>query len=193
VLIANTFTFVALAVVIRLLRDLAHEAVARAKIGEVTDPLTGLLNRRGFERQGSESWRRRAQQELPLVLMLVDIDHFKRVNDTMGHAAGDELLRRLGVLLTSTLREGDHAFRFGGEEFAVLAYCGAGEASVLGERIRSLVENHLPVTVSIGVVEAIPTADHDATRVLWEFIAKADTGLYAAKNAGRNNIQLVSA
>jgi len=193
VLIANAFTFASLAIVIRLLRDLAHLAVARAKVGEVTDPLTGLLNRRGFERTGGQSWRQRAQHQLPLVLLVVDVDHFKRVNDTLGHAAGDELLRRVGVLLTSVLREGDHAFRLGGEEFAVLARCRPGEAAVIAERVRQLVERELPVTVSIGAVEVQPEDEQDPTTALWDTVDRADTGLYAAKTAGRNAVRVVDA
>jgi len=193
VLMANAFTFVTLAVVIRVLRDLAHLAVARAKIGEVTDPLTGLLNRRGFERSGGDSWRKRALQHLPLVLLVVDVDHFKRVNDTLGHAAGDELLRRLGDLLTSTLRDGDHAFRLGGEEFAILARCQPGQAEAIAERVRQRVERELPVTVSIGAVEVLPAPVQDPGQVLWDVVDQADTGLYAAKTAGRNTVRMVEA
>lgn len=191
VLVANAFTFVAVAFVVRLLRDLAHRAVHQAKIGEVTDPLTGLLNRRGFERAGAHSWQHRAQQHLPLVLLVVDVDHFKRVNDTLGHSAGDELLRRIGMLLKSTLREGDHAFRLGGEEFAILARCRPGEAEFLAERVRALVEREVPATVSIGAVEIQPTVTADPSQTLWDVVDRADTGLYAAKAAGRNTVRVI--
>ena len=190
VVMANSFAFVAVSVVVRVLRDLAHEAVARAKVGEVTDPLTGLLNRRGYERHGVRAFDAAARRGTPLVLLLVDVDHFKRVNDTLGHAAGDELLRRLAELLTSSLREGDYAFRLGGEEFAVLARCSPGQASVICERLRLRVESELPVTVSIGAVEARPEPGDTAADIIWSLVDRADTGLYAAKNAGRNTVRL---
>lgn len=193
VLVANAFTFIVVALVIRLLRELADRAVRQARIGEVTDPLTGLLNRRGFERAGVESWQHRAQEHLPLVLLVVDVDHFKRVNDTLGHSAGDELLRRIGMLLQSALRDGDHAFRLGGEEFAILARCRPGEAPILAERVRALVEKELPAAVSIGAVEIHPEVAIDPTQTLWDVVDRADTGLYAAKAAGRNTVRVVDA
>jgi diguanylate cyclase (GGDEF)-like protein len=187
------FTYVLIAVVVRLLRDVAHASVERARRGEVTDPLTGLANRRGFERSGAESWARRAQERKPLVLLLVDVDHFKRVNDTLGHAAGDELLRKVATLLQSTLREGDLAFRLGGEEFAVLVRALPGEAAALGERLRARVEETLPVTVSIGAVEATPGSELDVTARLWRIVDQADGGLYEAKRGGRNRVVEVAA
>ena len=192
VLIANACTFASLTVVIRLLRDVAYRSVARAEIGEVTDPLSGLLNRRGFERSGGRTWHERAQAHLPLVLLMIDVDHFKQINDTVGHAGGDELLCRLGQLLTSTLRDGDQAFRLGGEEFAILASCHPGGAWVIGERVRELIERELPVTVSIGVVEVQPSIEDQAVPVLWETVGRADIALYAAKAAGRNTVRLVA-
>ncbi len=190
----GVFTYVMICLVVRLLRDAAFAAVDRARRGEVTDPLTGLSNRRGFERHGGQAWSDRAQERKPLALLMVDVDHFKAINDTLGHAAGDDLLCRIADLLQSSLRQGDHAFRLGGEEFVVLARALPGEAATIAERLRRRIETELaPTTVSIGVVETLPRtpagdAGAELSAQLWRVLDLADGGMYQAKREGRNRV-----
>jgi diguanylate cyclase (GGDEF)-like protein len=154
-----------------------------------TDPLTGLLNRRGFDEALAREHARRLRGGPPCALLLVDIDHFKRVNDTWGHPAGDETLRRLGGLLSSTFRAGDIVGRIGGEEFAVLLVdCEPDEAA---ERARGLCDGvrtqardwEHPITVSVGVAAGLERAQTPG-----ELTASADAALYAAKAAGRDRV-----
>jgi diguanylate cyclase (GGDEF)-like protein len=203
VVIGTVFTFVTVAVVVRLLRDLAHgalqsantaletarEALTKAELGEVTDPLTGLANRRGLERRGGNWWLNQAARQQPLALLIVDIDHFKRVNDTRGHAAGDELIRQVAAILTSSVRRDDVVVRLGGEEFLMLGPDTAAEALVRAERVRRRIEQELrPITVSIGVFEAVPLTSDDLPASLWRAVDTADQALYEAKRSGRNRV-----
>ena len=161
-----------------------------------TDALTGLPNRRTFE----DTWRRMVQRaerdKSPLALMVMDIDHFKRVNDTHGHAAGDEALRVLGWALKNHLRPGDLCARLGGEEF-VLAMPGA-TPEVARMRAEDLLKmplmygedgsgEPLAVTLSVGLTDwrASDTAPH-AT------IARADAALYEAKRDGRHRVSVAA-
>lgn len=163
-----------------------REALARLAR---TDPLTGLINRRGFDEALAREHARRHRGGPPSALLLVDIDHFKRVNDTWGHPAGDETLRLLGDLLGSTFRATDVVGRIGGEEFAVLLVdCEPQEAA---DRARGLCDavrtrargwEH-PITVSVGVAASL---EHAATPR--ELMASADAALYAAKAAGRDRV-----
>ncbi|AMD47224.1 diguanylate cyclase [Bordetella holmesii] len=151
----------------------------------LADPMTGLLNRRGLAR---EMGRLQANRQ-PFAALALDLDHFKRVNDTFGHAAGDEVLKALANLTRTTIRQQDCAFRVGGEEYLVLMP-GADmpRAQALAERLRAAVQaTHMPggvghVTVSIGV--ALWQAHGDAQVVL----AHADQALYEAKRKGRNRV-----
>lgn len=160
----------------------------------ITDPLTGLRNRRGMEQILRNEWNRLGREHLPLALMMVDIDHFKAFNDQFGHLAGDECLKKVsGVLAQSCRRPGDAACRFGGEEFLlILPGVDRGGAQRLAaqllEEVRSLVIPHPGntaanvVTVSIGLAIDVPGRD-EAYHTLLE---RADRGLYKAKAAGRN-------
>ncbi|MCC6145349.1 MAG: GGDEF domain-containing protein, partial [Candidatus Hydrogenedentes bacterium] len=155
-----------------------------------TDPLTGLCNRREIERllHHAEIESRRYGQTFSV--LLIDVDHFKRVNDTHGHAAGDEALRLVGRLLVRQLRGPDTAARFGGEEFLVcLPLARANEAMVTAERLRVAVETALvespphsfQVTASIGVAEW-----NERLEGYLALIDQADQALYRAKRDGRN-------
>jgi diguanylate cyclase (GGDEF)-like protein len=156
------------------------------------DDLTGALNRRAFiERAGEELARARLLAR-PLALVLIDLDHFKEVNDRHGHLVGDQALRALGGQLDELRREGDVFARLGGEEFALLlpdtAIAGAVAA---GERIRLAAAmcharedgSPVPLSVSVGVAEADDGEDGVAP-----LLARADRALYAAKAAGRNRV-----
>jgi diguanylate cyclase (GGDEF)-like protein len=188
-LYAGVFSVVVVTAVVRLLRDLAVTAVARAGRGEVTDPLTGLFNRRGFERAGGRRWLDHAREQLPVAMLVLDVDHFKQINDTQGHAAGDQILQRLAEVISRTIRADDIAVRLGGEEFLVLSSVQPGFAVPLAERLRVAVAEELaPVTISIGVHETVPGTDDQQTTALWQAVGVADKAMYVAKSSGRNRV-----
>lgn len=151
------------------------------------DQLTGLPNRREFDERLSNECARAARSGSPLAVAMLDLDHFKDYNDTHGHLAGDEALKRFARLLLAELREGgDHPYRWGGEEFALLVAGtdGSGAVTVL-ERLRSA---HLPgdLTFSAGVA----VLDPDDPVAPDELVLRADRALYLAKNSGRDQIRL---
>lgn len=150
------------------------------------DKLTGVGNRAAFDERLTEETYRAKRYELPLSLLLIDVDHFKDYNDHFGHPAGDEALRRVARAL-GDVRPSDFVARYGGEEFAViLPSTGAEMAGLTAERLRRSVEAasfpHRPITVSIGVATLRDACDPT------ELIAKADEALYAAKHGGRNRV-----
>lgn len=161
-----------------------------------TDPLTGVFNRRYFERFLKNEVARARRFNHTLSLAMLDVDHFKNFNDTLGHPAGDQLLRELADLLTATVRTTDIVARYGGEEFCVILP-EISEDGALGfsERLRKVVASHdfrhgniQPegrVTISLGVA----TFPKDAHMVR-DLIAKADAALYEAKRLGRNRVAL---
>lgn len=170
-------------------------SAANASLEELSqrDPLTHARNRLYLSRRFGEL---SAQRVEPLSLVLLDIDHFKRINDEVGHVAGDECLRHLCEVATRTLRGGsDELVRMGGEEFAVLlSGANSEQARVIGERLRSAIESTpamvgertIALTVSIGVATAQP--GHGAE--LPNLLAQADMALYAAKRARRNQVRV---
>ena len=163
----------------------AHAAEQTARV----DILTQLPNRRAFEEAHAEFDKALTDSGQLYSLVLIDIDHFKAVNDQYGHASGDAILAMLGRLLGENKRTTDHASRLGGEEFALLLPdCGERSAITVAEHIRRKIEratlryrNHqLSITVSCGVAEG------HAGESRSQLLEKADTALYAAKNRGRN-------
>ncbi|HRE43532.1 MAG TPA: PleD family two-component system response regulator [Terricaulis sp.] len=159
----------------------------------ITDQLTGLYNRRFMAAQLGPLIQRAQCGGDPVSLMIVDIDHFKRINDTHGHDAGDAILREFSVRLASNVRPSDFACRMGGEEFVVIMPRTSGDtACMAAERLRRQIcaapfqgarlSEPLDVTISIGVASA--EADDDADTVL----KRADEALYEAKTAGRNRV-----
>ena len=159
-----------------------------------TDGLTGLTNRRHFEAQLEREWLRARRDKVPLSLMMVDVDHFKRFNDTFGHQAGDECLRQVAQILKARLMRGsDTTARYGGEEFIAITFADPARANDLAEGIRKDVETAaLPfgpelaarLTVSIGTATIVPGPDQSVQA----FIKSADDALYAAKRGGRNQV-----
>lgn len=153
-----------------------------------TDLLTGLNSRRACDEILAASVREATEQGAPLCVMLADIDHFKRINDTHGHDAGDRALTDIGQVLAAQLRASDHVGRWGGEEFVVIAHRASVQSSLqLAERLRVAVAGFRfahgePVTISIGVAAHLPGDD---VRLL---LARADRALYRAKSEGRNRI-----
>ncbi len=160
-----------------------------------TDPLTGLPNRRLFVQRVHEEARRAVRYRVPVSLLLLDLDDFKRVNDTRGHAAGDNVLRCVAECLRTTCRDTELAVRCGGDEFAVLApETRAEDAYELARRIHVQLEkscaeqlgdlSELPVSVSIGIAD-MQRAAEPTREALFE---AADRALYVAKAAGKNRI-----
>ena len=153
-----------------------------------TDSLTGLSNRRAFFSLAGEYVLRAAAKKEPYSLLMIDIDNFKKINDTHGHAAGDGIIAGLAATLRKSVRETDVACRFGGEEFVVLlAGCDLPEAFRIAERIRATVERSDPAsirhTVSIGIAtERGGGTDLDA------LLRRADDRMYRAKHLGRNRV-----
>jgi diguanylate cyclase (GGDEF)-like protein len=164
----------------------------------LTDPLTGCLNRRGFDQALAREVARSARAGSDLALLALDLDHFKLINDTYGHIAGDEVLRAAGALLIQAGRAGDVVARTGGEEFAVLLPdTSAAGAFQFASRLCEIVRAHtfaapapgaepLRVTTSIGVVAGAPQLDGDFAAL---FSARADIALYAAKRSGRDRVR----
>lgn len=155
------------------------------------DPLTGAINRRGFDQQLSARAAPGRRFGVPLSLVMIDVDHFKRVNDSLGHAAGDRVLQGLAQLLRQALRPDDVLARFGGEEFvALLVGCPIESALEVAEKLRATVEAHdfligCRVTASFGVAELMPGQTSES------LLVAADEQLYAAKAGGRNRVCLV--
>ncbi|WP_432822215.1 sensor domain-containing diguanylate cyclase, partial [Trichloromonas sp.] len=160
----------------------------------ITDPLTGLYNRRFLERRLEEELSRSGRQNLSFTVMLIDLDHFKNYNDSCGHIAGDHALRQVATLLRTMAREMDVVTRYGGEEFfIILPGTSTKEAWAAAERIRRAIaqepfsgEEKLPngkLTASIGIASFPATGRTAAT-----LIHTADIALYRAKNQGRNQV-----
>ena len=157
-----------------------------------TDPLTQLANRRSFFAAASTSLAQMRRQGEHFSIIILDIDHFKNINDTYGHQAGDVVLQQLALVLQMAIREGDTLARMGGEEFVVASpYTNRLAAIVLSERLRKAVEasefvygdNQIPVTISLGVA-SMGKEDVDVDKLL----LVADSRLYLAKEKGRNRI-----
>ena len=161
----------------------------------VRDGLTRAYNKKFFEDTLRREFASCLRHQLPLALVLFDLDHFKRVNDTYGHPAGDEVLRRVAERVSATVRAEDLFARYGGEEFAVLLRDASGpQALIAAERLRSAIADRpivvdgqpLPVTISVGVA-ILGQGDTDRPESL---IDAADRALYRAKREGRNRVSL---
>lgn len=150
-----------------------------------TDPLTGLLNRRGMD-IAVTGWLTRRE---PFGVLLIDIDHFKQLNDSLGHVVGDQAIKLVSRALSESIRDDDVAGRWGGEEFLVICQDGDPRQIIaFGNRLRSLIaersnDSNTPMTVSVGV-SLFPLYEHFEETVL-----RADAALYAAKDAGRNCVR----
>ncbi|EXI83721.1 MAG: putative diguanylate cyclase AdrA [Candidatus Accumulibacter sp. BA-94] len=166
-----------------------ESALCRAQAAALTDTLTGALNRRGFDQAHEREAARSRRNARPLALALIDLDDFKRLNDTLGHQAGDQALIHLVRTLRSALRPSDVLGRFGGEEFVLML-----PDTELDEAVTALTRfqrqladcrvtgNGVALTFSAGVVVQAPGES------LAESIERADTATYAAKRAGKNRV-----
>ena len=175
------------------------ETLEQLRLLATRDPLTGLRNRREFERLLTDEWQRCARFQRPFALVVCDIDFFKKVNDTYGHPAGDAVLKHVAGLLTGQLRTVDHLARVGGEEFAIIMV--ETEAKAAEETIRRLLvllsespctlpDSNQSITVTISAGIAMMPEDADNTKALFE---AADKALYTAKRTGRNRVIMAAA
>jgi diguanylate cyclase (GGDEF)-like protein len=160
----------------------------------LTDPLTGLYNRRGLFEIGHIEFTRTHRLERPFSAIMIDIDHFKLVNDEYGHPVGDQVLQFLASELHSTVRGSDIVGRYGGEEFAIFLSGSDGKAAMdLAKRLRTTIENtpfhvvdqEIKLTISLGVAE-----HNENSPNLETLVARADQALYVAKHKGRNRAVL---
>ena len=178
------------------IRSMIEKSKAYSKLEEeaTVDEKTGLANYRVFYKKLREEWERSERYNLPLSIVMLDLDDFKRVNDSLGHPAGDRVLREFAVLLSGGARGTDLPARYGGEEFAmILPHTDRDSAQRVAERIRVAVadfsflepDHPLRVTVSAGAATfapAVPIASAE------QLVAAADRALYAAKKAGKNRV-----
>jgi diguanylate cyclase (GGDEF)-like protein len=183
---------------VEVLRRRYHESVSQlasltGRLRELAmiDSLTGVLNRRAFLDHADGEWVRHRRHNHSLSCAMVDVDGFKKINDTFGHAAGDAVLQHIGALLRATLRASDLPARLGGDEFvALMPETNIEGAASLGERLLqrvqqrplSVLDQSLATSLSIGVASA------DGCNNLEELLAKADRALYRAKNEGRARV-----
>jgi diguanylate cyclase (GGDEF)-like protein len=182
-----TLTILLANIILSIVVDLHRRLIDQASV----DPLTGAFNRRHMERSLSDAIERQRRTSAPASLLLIDVDHFKRINDDFGHAAGDGVLRSVVQLIERRSRKLDMLFRIGGEEFMLLLPdTRESAAAVVAEQLRATIEEARPIeaarlTVSIGVSELRPGETMDT------WMKHADEALYAAKNAGRNRVARV--
>ena len=151
------------------------------------DALTALLNRRAFEERYAEERMRAQRANAPMALLLIDLDHFREVNNEKGHAAGDATLRAFGALLKAELRALDVAARFGGDEFVVLLPGAASFEAALVARRLGVAAHRRGISLSIGAATFPEDTDHPD-----DLLGLADKNLYAAKSAGRGRASLSS-
>lgn len=195
-----------------IMNSLFHQQIAVTEEQAVTDPLTGLFNRRFFQKRLHDALRNTIIETREIAVLMIDLDNFKGVNDTFGHEAGDMVLKKVGAILRLTVRDydlvgrnikdigetGQYAIRFGGEEFClILLNTGYQQAGLVAERLRSNIESHdfslhgnlVKMTASIGLFSTVvtePAANIDD--LMDKFIAQADKALYQAKASGKNRV-----
>jgi diguanylate cyclase (GGDEF)-like protein len=185
--------------VVFLLRRRVQRLLVHTVALSSTDPLTGLANRRSLVEQAPRIWRQARRDGERVAALVLDLDHFKRLNDAFGHAAGDDVLRCVSAALSATVRPADVLARTGGEELVVLGLVADhSEARHLAERLRSAVATsgsaqHRRVTVSIGVALTRPGYGEDPADALWRLIDRADVAMYQAKQGGRDQVALATA
>jgi diguanylate cyclase (GGDEF)-like protein len=171
--------------------DQAAVAINKAQLWDmaVTDSLTGLYVRRYFLVKLQEELHRAERYDNILSIVMADLDHFKNINDTYGHDAGDRVLKAIGKFLQQNIRDVDMVARYGGEEFVIMIPEAANDAAhILSERLRKQmselkIEDLPPITISLGIA----TYPFDGSD-LADLIKKADAAMYAAKRDGRNRV-----
>ncbi len=176
-----------------------RDELEHTRLQVTTDALTGLKNRRAFDAAFQQAVEHPSNTDAPLTLLLVDIDHFKMVNDNYGHLVGDRVIRYVGSILSANVKGKDTVARIGGEEFAILLpETPLGSAGRVGETLRNTVEhsrlrhagvsgggNIGSITISIGITRYRPGEVYD------DFVGRADQALYLSKNNGRNKVSVL--
>lgn len=185
------------------MRDITGRTALEEKLSALamTDPLTGLWNRRAFDQALRREWKRTSRKESEFSLLLLDLDHFKRLNDQYGHSLGDECLAAVASAISDTVRATDVVCRWGGDEVAIILPA-TDQAGALktAEKIRSAIEKlrfcankssgeSVSVTASIGVATAVTEPD-EAAAVTPNLLQAADKALYRAKREGRNRVAM---
>jgi diguanylate cyclase (GGDEF)-like protein len=173
--------------------DIIEEHNRRLSLLATQDELTGLGNHRFLHETFKIEFRKHLDERKPLSCLMMDLDHFKKVNDTWGHPFGDYVLKHFAALVKKSIRSGDLAARYGGEEFlCILPHCDPQEALDVAERIRRETEKYpftngeklMKVTVSIGTATSLGRSDHSYHHL----VGLADQALYEAKHKGRNRV-----
>jgi diguanylate cyclase (GGDEF)-like protein len=177
-----------------VLRRRVQRLLAATQTQSITDPLTGLPNRRFLVDQAPRVWRQARRDGTRVAAMVLDLDHFKRLNDAHGHATGDAVLRAVAQSLSAAVRPADVLARTGGEELLVLSLVAdPDEAHHLAERLRVAVagartDDGHRVTASIGVAMVRPVDGEDAADALWRLVDRADAAMYQAKQQGGDRV-----
>lgn len=171
---------------LRVLNETLEIQGKELKVKAHHDALTGVLNRRGVRDLIFDAMQQLNDNQCPFAVIMLDVDHFKKVNDSLGHEHGDDVLKQLTELITNRLRTSDYLVRWGGEEFLILCNNTTGfQAAVLAEQLRSALEqSDIGVTCSFGVEQAKFSNDFKQT------LAAADKALYRAKENGRNRVEV---
>lgn len=170
---------------------LYQEALANA----LTDELTGMGNKRALQANLHREAERAVRHKTPLTAIMLDVDHFKSINDSHGHGCGDNVLQQLAKLIRDNFRKSDLCFRYGGEEFLLLLDdADLNQAKYTAERLRQTIENHLfkYEEANLTVTASFGCAEFEADEALQDFINRADKALYAAKRTGRNQVKTVT-
>ena len=189
--VANTLVLALSFAIVGLLISTLKDALIRERALSRTDPLTSLQNSRAFHEEGGRILALCRRKNHPVTLAYMDLDDFKAVNDTLGHEAGDDLLRRVADTLRASTRPSDLCSRLGGDEFAILLpEADSAEATVALERLRALLSTQfasltVPITCSLGAV-----AFAQAPGTMQEMISAADARMYLAKAAGKNRLHI---
>jgi diguanylate cyclase (GGDEF)-like protein len=190
--IATLLATISPALAVLMLRDRLVQALERERDLGLNDLLTGVRNRRGLEAAMPRMLAAARASGLPVGVVLLDIDHFKQVNDTYGHTGGDLVLRHVAARLLAVVRDNDTVSRLGGEEFVVLCVIDPEDLRALGERLRRDISQDPPhrVTVSLGATWFHPGRESstDDPEQIWALIDRADQLMYQAKREGRDRL-----
>lgn len=192
----SAITLNAAALGVYLLRQRVQRLLVATETLSHQDALTGLYNRRYLVEQAPRLWRQARRDGAQLSAVVVDLDHFKRLNDEFGHAVGDSVLRAVARSLSGAVRPADLLARTGGEELVVLGSVGVvAEGRRLAERLRVAVagarsDDGHAVTASIGIAVARPVEGEDPVAALWRLVDRADAAMYVAKRGGRDRVAL---
>ncbi len=173
-----------------------RRAEDEARQASLTDSLTGLHNRRFLHQRLEEELSRSERHGVPLACVMMDLDHFKKINDSHGHAVGDKVLCEIAAILRRHIRKSDIAVRYGGEEFVIVLFSTDAEAArIVAERVRADVEENVTrageVTVRLTISVGIAAFPEPGIKTVDDLMRRADRALYQAKGAGRNMVCVV--